>query len=882
MSQALESLRENLAPRYEVEREIGIGGMARVYLAVELHPHRRVAIKVLDPELSTHLLRERFIREVDVASKLSHPHIVPIFAAGEAGGLFYYVMPYIEGESLRHRLRRERRLPLETALHIITDVADAIEYAHSQGIIHRDIKPENILLSSDHAVVADFGIARAISAAGTRSAGNLSLTQTGQSVGSPGYMSPEQALGLQADARSDVYSLGCVLFEILAGEPAVVALAERLIHNWAALEGSPAMRGAPSGVARAVKHAVSKAVAPLPDDRFPGIAAFVTALGGSHHRVSAPTRSMFASRRGRWLAVAGAAVVVLGIATAGVVRRRPGAGGGLHERRVAIAAMENRTGDPALENLGVMAADWITQGLAQTGLVEVVPSISVMASTKHTGEHGGPRDVAALRELGRETGAGTVVSGGYYQQGDSVRFQVQITSAQDGRVLRALDPVAAPLTQPLNAVEKLRQRVMAALATLFDSRINRWAVTASQPPTFDAYQEFIAGLDRFAQLDARGAYQHFERAAAMDTTFKLALIFAANSHMNVGEFAVAESLARKVQSHPEGLAPLDRAYLAWVLAACRGETEMAYQSARAMVDLAPGSDAIYLLTEGALESNRPREALNAVRELDPDRGFLRGWWVYWQNVTVPLHMLGEHREELKEAIEAVRRFPGNLHVVTLQVRALAALGRIRDVRELLRSSANLETQQDWTPADAMLVAAAELRAHGWAADADSVLAMTTAWIAERARTDSTSASQRYLAALTAFAAGRLDEAQRGFEYLAKNPGPPLESHGWINYPPEKLDYIGYLGAIAARQNHRDEALRRDRELEAMTQPYLFGRHTIWRARIHAQLGEREEALGLIRDALRQGYPHFHALHHDFGLEPLRDYPPFQELLKPKG
>src|SRR5206468_2306135 len=165
MLDTLESLRERLAPQYDVERQIGAGGMARVYLAVQQHPHRRVAIKVIDPELSNRLLRERFIREVDLSSKLSHPHIVPIFSAGEVDGLFYYVMPYVEGESLRHRLLRERQLPLETALHIARDVADALAFAHGQGIIHRDIKPENILLSGDHAIVADFGIARAISVA---------------------------------------------------------------------------------------------------------------------------------------------------------------------------------------------------------------------------------------------------------------------------------------------------------------------------------------------------------------------------------------------------------------------------------------------------------------------------------------------------------------------------------------------------------------------------------------------------------------------------------------------------------------------------------------------------------------------------------------------
>src|SRR5213080_727598 len=323
MIDVLDSLRASLAPHYDVEREIGAGGMARVFLAVEQHPHRRVAIKVLDPELSTRLLRERFIHEVDLSSKLSHPHIVPIFSAGEVDGLFYYVMPYVEGESLRHRLVRERRLPLEDALHIARDIADALAFAHAQGIIHRDIKPENILLSGAHAIVADFGIARAISAAGS-----LTLTQAGQQIGSPGYMSPEQAMALgDLDARTDVYSLGCVLFEMLAGESPAASMTERRVHNWSLLEASAAMKRADAGVARAVKHAISRALAPLPDDRFPTVTEFATVLGGPGYETSVPTRGVFAGRRGRRAAlVLAVAVVLLG---GGAAARRSTSAGSL-------------------------------------------------------------------------------------------------------------------------------------------------------------------------------------------------------------------------------------------------------------------------------------------------------------------------------------------------------------------------------------------------------------------------------------------------------------------------------------------------------------------------------------------------------------------------
>src|SRR6266704_809656 len=404
MTDVLDALRASLAPHYDVEREIGAGGMARVFLAVEQHPHRRVAIKVLDPEVSTRLLRERFIREVDLSSNLSHPHIVPIFSAGEVDGLFYYVMPYVEGESLRHRLLRDRKLPLETALHIARDVADALAFAHGQGIIHRDIKPENILLSGEHAIVADFGIARAISAAGS-----LTLTQAGQPIGSPGYMSPEQAMALgDLDARTDLFSLGCVLFEMLAGESPAASMTERRVHNWTVLEASTAMKRADAGVARAVKHAISRALAPLPDDRFPTVTEFATALGGPPHRTSVPTRGVFASRRGRRVAVAlGVVLAVVGVGAA--VRLLRSSGWHLNDRRVVVAVIENHTGDPTLDNVGHMAADWVTQGLAQTGLVEVVPSVSVMSSSRTTGRRtaSGSRSRSPPRKTARSCARST-------------------------------------------------------------------------------------------------------------------------------------------------------------------------------------------------------------------------------------------------------------------------------------------------------------------------------------------------------------------------------------------------------------------------------------------------------------------------------------------
>src|SRR5213593_994889 len=882
MLDMLDLLREGLASRYEIERQIGAGGMARVFLAVEQHPQRRVAIKVLDPEISTRLLRERFIREVDLSSKLSHPHIVPIFTAGEVEGLFYYVMPYVEGESLRHRLLRERKLPLETALHIARDVADALAFAHGQGIIHRDIKPENILLSGEHAIVADFGIARAISAAGS-----LTLTQAGQPIGSPGYMSPEQAMALgDLDARTDIYSLGCVLFEMLAGEPPVASMTERRVHNWAALEANKSLQEAHTASVRGVKHAISRALAPLPDDRFPTVTEFAAALGGPGYETSVPTRGVFAGRRGQRVAlVLGIAVALLGGWAA--VRQWRHRGPKLNERRVVVAVIENHTGDPSLDNVGHMAADWVTQGLAQTGLVEVVSSMSVMSSSVAPGRHGaGHLDAAGLQTLGRETGAGTVVSGAYYRQADSLRFQVQISAATDGTVLRALEPVAGPISQPLAAVEAVRQRVMATLATLFDSRLSLWA-KAAQPPTFPAYQEFIQGLDRMVQFDSRGAIGHFRRAAREDTTFRLPLIFAAHEHMDLGEFATADSIAHAVERASGRLSPLDQHYLTWVLAQTRGDRQRALETAREMAVIAPNSETLWLVAQCALALNRPREMIAALSALGPDRGLFRGWSVYWFYLAFAHHLVGDYRRELKDALEGRRRHPTDFTVLAAEVRALAALGRPADIQERLVEAPSLPPQPGWSPADIGLLAALELTAHDHHAEALAAGTWAVRWLEGRLAAEARSVPHRFRLALAYYITGQPDAARRLLEGLASERIDARDASGvrWMSAitgdQPDHLTFLGFLGVVAARAGQRDEALRLDRTLQAMSRRYLYGRHTMWRGRTHAVLGEREAAIALVQEAFAQGYPQGGVMHLYPSLWSLRDYPPFRDLLRPK-
>ena len=281
----LPKLKAALAGRYAVERELGRGGMATVYLAQDLKHRRPVAIKVLAPELAAALGRERFLREIETAAGLTHPHILPLHDSGEANGFLYYVMPYVEGESLRDRLNREGQLAIDAAIAVASEVANALSYAHSRGVVHRDVKPDNILLSDGGAIVADFGIAGAIAAAG-----GGQLTQTGIVLGTPAYMSPEQGAGERTvDGRSDVYSLGCVLYEMLTGEPPFTGPTGQAIIAKRFTDPVPSARRLRETIPTAVDRAIAKALARTPADRFATTYEFAEALRAS--RDSGPTTS---------------------------------------------------------------------------------------------------------------------------------------------------------------------------------------------------------------------------------------------------------------------------------------------------------------------------------------------------------------------------------------------------------------------------------------------------------------------------------------------------------------------------------------------------------------------------------------------------------------
>ncbi|MFC1531194.1 serine/threonine-protein kinase [Gemmatimonadota bacterium] len=274
MPDLLERLTGALADRYAVEREVGRGGMAVVFLAEDLKHHRQVALKVLLPELGAAVGAERFLKEIETVASLNHPHILMLIDSGEADGLLYYVMPYAEGESLRHRLDREKQLAVDESVRIAVEVADGLDYAHRRGVVHRDIKPGNILLSERHALIADFGIARAIEAAREKR-----ITSTGLGVGTPLYASPEQTKGEETlDGRTDVYSLACVVYEMLAGEPPLTGTTPQMIQARRMSETPTALHALRDTVPHMLDTVIVRALARVPADRYATAAQFGQAL----------------------------------------------------------------------------------------------------------------------------------------------------------------------------------------------------------------------------------------------------------------------------------------------------------------------------------------------------------------------------------------------------------------------------------------------------------------------------------------------------------------------------------------------------------------------------------------------------------------------------
>ena len=490
----LAQLRAALGDRYRVERELGHGGMAVVFLAEDLKHRRQVAVKVLKPELSAVLGGDRFLREIGIAAALQHPHVLPLYDSGQADGLLYYVMPYAEGESLRQRLARDQQLPLETALQITREVGSALQYAHDRGIVHRDIKPENIMLSGGQAVVADFGIARALSAAGA----DERMTATGIVVGTPQYMSPEQALGGTVDGRSDQYSLACTLYEMLIGEPPFGGPSPQAVMARHSAEPVPSLRLVRQTVPPAAEAAIMRAMAKVPADRFPSMQQFLDSLRGTE-AVTVPA-AVSAPRNTRRRVLIGLGAAVLAAAAAWGLNGR-GPSGASAITALAVLPFDD-FGNPDSSYLGQGMTDGLIADLAQIGSLKVISrSSGVMAEEK----------TQSLGELGSRLGVGAVVRGSIRQSGESVRVQVQMHRAPDSTPM-----LQKEYHRGLGELPALQQEITVAISRALGARLDsteRGRLAAHPVVDQRAYDAYLRGRFHLERGESEQALQMFQQAS---------------------------------------------------------------------------------------------------------------------------------------------------------------------------------------------------------------------------------------------------------------------------------------------------------------------------------------------------------------------------------
>ena len=476
MADLSERLGVALASRYTLQRELGQGGMAKVFLAHDLKYERAVAVKVLRPELAAEVGPARFLREIQIAARLHHPHILPLYDSDQVDGLVYYVMPYIEGETLRDRLARERQLPIGDALQIAREVADALSYAHSSNVVHRDIKPANILLDAGHALVADFGIARAV---------GVGDSTTGHLVGTPAYMSPEQVDGSEyLDGRTDIYSLGCVLFEMLVGEAPFRGTTLTAVIANRLSSAVPSPRTFREMVPEAVDAAVRKAMATLPADRFSTAGQFAAAL-------STP------------------ATVAIAVETAQVMVQELTAA-----KSVAVLPFENMSTDPENEYFSDGITDDIIAQLSKINALKVISRTSSMQYKKTTKK---------IATIAQELGVGAILEGSVRRAGQRVRIVVHLVEPASEKHLWG-DTFDRQLTDIFEVQSEVAQQITGALSVALSPE-EKQRVEKKATSNVDAYNLYLLGrfhVNKWSEADVLKGIECFQEAIAKDPSYAVA------------------------------------------------------------------------------------------------------------------------------------------------------------------------------------------------------------------------------------------------------------------------------------------------------------------------------------------------------------------------
>ena len=863
-----EHLQSGLADRYRIERELGRGGMATVFLAHDLRHDRPVALKVVRPELTASVGPERFQREIRTTARLQHPHILPVLDSGETADQLWYTMPFVRGESLRDRLRREGQLPLELAVDLARQVALALDYAHREGVVHRDLKPENILLSDGQALVADFGIAKALSAAG-----QAELTETGMAVGTPAYMSPEQAVGGQVDGRSDIYALGCVVYEMLAGEPPFSGATPQALIAKRVLEPVPHVRTVRDTVSVSMEQALLQALAKTPADRFATAAEFAHAL--AHQPPTATTNYPKVDHRGgRWRRVpVGETALATVLLVVGLLivwlRARPEA---------AIAGPKRLAVLP-FENLGRPEDDYFTDGITDEvrGKLTALRGLEVIARTS-SAEY--KQTTKSPQQIGRELGVDYLLTGTVRWEKDTsgssrVRVSpelVQISTAST----KWQAPFEASLTDVFRVQADVAARVAQALGVTLGT--SQREVLAERPTeNLAAYDAFLKGeaatKGMGSDLSAtRRALGYYERAVALDSTFAVAWAQLSQTYSWIywatpaPEGAVA---ARSAAQRALALAPaLPEAYhaLAVYEFVVQHDLIRAQEHATRAWQLRP-KDALLLTVVGinhvALgHAEEGLKHLHAAQLLDPRSAEAA------TSTATALLALGRYSEAVQSAQRALALAPADLGLISSAMQAHLAMG------DLVKAQAVIRTVPSDVDPTALVAHIANWGDYYWVLDDAQqrlLLRLSPAPFGDDRAAWSFALAETYaLRGDTALARAYADSARIVYESRLRA------------VPQDEITH-SYLGLALAYMGRKVDAVREGERALALVPvrmgPVMRGDAQHHLAIIYVMAGESEKALDLLESLISMHYPYLSPdwLRIDPNFAPLRGNPRFERL-----
>ena len=847
-----EMLERSAAAAFRIERELGGAGMSRVFVAVEQDLGRRIVVKVLPPEYLTEHSLERFRREIRIAANLRHPNIVPVLAAGLAGSLVYYTMPFVEGKSLRDRLAvtgGEASLSIEDTVFILREVARALAYAHRKGVIHRDIKPANVLVSADGVVLTDFGIAKAVSDSQVSAPSGL-VTGPVQ-LGTPAYMAPEQITGdPTADHRIDIYALGAIGYEMLTGRaPFDGRRIEQTLAAHLTTTPDPITTSRPD-VPAPLAALLERCLAKLPSERPSSAEEVIAALGAF-----GGDRGRLAPRSRKIVKLAAVAVVAAVVVVQPPIRNRiadlASGSGALRPNRFAVLPYENRTGDSTLDWLSVAIPDEVRKALVvRLAGLEVDPATSAASASR----------------------AGKVISGYYYRDADSIWVHSDYRSVTPGSRRQFVSDVAAPVSRTRPLVTAVQERILGVIALVSDSNIVSPAGAYSDPPSLEAVMEIKKGITAYFARDPR-VYEHYHRALAIDTqwvtpTLYLAYVDGWNGRVTELEKGLARAAPLKGR-----MTVTERALFDYATGMYEGDLAGMLDAAkRYSAGLHDNSEASLLESSTALGLHDTITAKSALDRAHPDRGLNQISGYYWLS-RIGLEKLRRDRRGLLDvAHKAESGFPEWVEFRAYEVRELVALGASLDSLKPVIAAARMQWR-DTLAAQLAIAgqASAALQMNARAMDARQLAADWKPVAMTLARDTSRWIQQ---------AVAELLLSGEDWKALAALPRNAAVAGGRA-YD----DRVSYAAVASIHLGDTSAARRADDRLAQSHPAHLdFGYRELARARIAAHLGELPRAMQLLDQAVREGIrlrlPWGADFRTDGFLAPLREYAPFVTLSPP--